>query len=164
MATGRQGLLEHGQRRSIRRGRRTVLRDYGQEEAASSRRRAVGTAGPFQGPRADREQRTPPLTPPGELRARRIRRTAMPEYTAASRRRDHATFRERANVSVRCFGPSFYMPGPTDRQGSSRVANDRPLSDSFYHVTPAYKPFRAEHVFLINQRTFFLRNGIFFTN
>ncbi len=59
------GLLEQGQRRRIRRSRRTVLRDYGQEEAANSRRRAVGTTGPFQGPRTDREQRTPPSTPPG---------------------------------------------------------------------------------------------------
>ncbi len=30
----------------VRRSRRTVLRDYGPEEAASSRRRAVGTTGP----------------------------------------------------------------------------------------------------------------------
>jgi hypothetical protein len=62
---GPAGLLEQGQRRSIRRSRRTVLRDYGPKEAASSRRRAVGTTGPFQGPRADGEQRTPPSTPPG---------------------------------------------------------------------------------------------------
>jgi hypothetical protein len=40
-------------------------RDYGPEEAAGSHRRAVGTAGPFQGLRADRGQRTPPSTPPG---------------------------------------------------------------------------------------------------
>jgi hypothetical protein len=50
---GPAGLPEQGQRRRIRRSRRIVLRDYGQEEAASSRRRAVGTAGPFQGLRAD---------------------------------------------------------------------------------------------------------------
>ena len=63
---GPAGLLEQGQRRRIiRQSRRTVLRDYGPEEAASSRRRAVGTAGPFQGLLADREQRTPPTTPPG---------------------------------------------------------------------------------------------------
>ena len=62
---GPDGLLEQGQRRRIRRSRRTVLRDYGPQEAAGSRRRAVGTTGPFQGPRADREQRTPPSTPPG---------------------------------------------------------------------------------------------------
>ena len=35
---GPAGLLEQGQRRHIRRSRRTVLRDYWQEEAASSRR------------------------------------------------------------------------------------------------------------------------------
>ncbi len=40
--TGRTGLLDHGQRRRIRRGRRT-----------------------FQGLRARPEQRTPPLYPPG---------------------------------------------------------------------------------------------------
>jgi hypothetical protein len=38
---------------------------HGQGEAAGRRRRAVGTAGPFQGLRADREQRTPPSTPSG---------------------------------------------------------------------------------------------------
>jgi hypothetical protein len=59
-------LLEQGQRSRIRWSSRTVLRDYGPKEAASSRRRAVGTAGPFQGPRADREQRTPPSNPPGQ--------------------------------------------------------------------------------------------------
>jgi hypothetical protein len=62
---GPAGLLEQGQRHRIRRSRRTVLRDYGPEEAASSRRRSVGTAGSFQGLQADREQRTPPTTPPG---------------------------------------------------------------------------------------------------
>ena len=62
---GPAGLLEQGQRRRIRRSRRTVLRDYGPQEAASSCRRAVGTTGTFQGLRADREQRTPPTTPPG---------------------------------------------------------------------------------------------------
>ena len=37
---------------------------------------------------------------------------AMPEYTAASGRLDHATFRERANASVRCtgLGLKLYMP------------------------------------------------------
>ncbi len=61
---GLAGLLEQGQHRSISWSSRTVLRDYGLEEAASSRRRAVGTAGPFQGLRADLEQRTPPTTQP----------------------------------------------------------------------------------------------------
>ncbi len=37
-----------------------------------------------------------------ELPALRIRRMAMPEYTAASGRLNHATFRERADASVRC--------------------------------------------------------------
>ncbi len=59
------GLPELGQRHSIRRSSRTILRDYGPEDAASSRRRAVGTAGPFQGLRADREQLTPQTTPQG---------------------------------------------------------------------------------------------------
>jgi hypothetical protein len=112
---GPAGLLEQGQRRRIRRSRRTVLRDYGPEEAASSRRRAVGTTGPFQGPRADREQRTPPSIPPGpqylprNYGPGRIRRMAMLECTTASGRHDHATFRERANESVRCsgFGPKL---------------------------------------------------------
>ena len=38
------------------------LRDYGPEEAAGRRRRAVGTARHFQGLQAYREQRTPPST------------------------------------------------------------------------------------------------------
>ncbi len=47
-----------------------------------------------------------------ELRAGRIRRMAMPEYTAASGRLDHATIRERADASVRCMGlgVKLYMP------------------------------------------------------
>ena len=104
------GLLEQRQRRSIRGSRTTVLRDYVPEEAASSRRRAVGTTGPFQGPRADREQRTPPSIPPGpqylprNYGPGRIRRMAMPECTAASGRYGHAAFRERADESVRCSG------------------------------------------------------------
>ncbi len=107
---GPAGLLEQGQRRSIRRSSRTVLLDYGLEEAASSRRRAVGTTGPFQGPRADPEQRTPPSIPPGlQYLSRnngqgRISLTAMPEYTAASGRHDLATFRELADALVQCSG------------------------------------------------------------
>ncbi len=62
---GQAGLLEQGQRNSICRSSRIVLRDYRQEEAASSRRRAVNSPGPFQGPLVDWEQRTPPTTPPG---------------------------------------------------------------------------------------------------
>jgi hypothetical protein len=116
---GPAGLLEHGQRSRIRRSRRTVLRDYGPEEAASSLRRAVGTTGPFQGPRANREQRTPPSTPQGPQYLPRdygpgsIRRTAMKEYTTASGRHDHATFRERADGSVRCSG--FWAKASTRR-------------------------------------------------
>ncbi len=36
----------------------------------------------------------------------------MPEYTAARARLDHATFRERADASVRCtgLGVKLYMP------------------------------------------------------
>jgi hypothetical protein len=93
MTTGRQELLEHGQRRCIRRGSRTVYETKG---------------------RTQRKQRTPPLratnaavnsagaaVPFEELRARRICRRTMLEYTAASGRLDHAAFRERqANASV----------------------------------------------------------------
>ncbi len=116
---GPDGLLEQGQRRRIRRSSRTVLRDYWPKKAASSSRRAVGTAGPFQGPRADWEQRTPPSTPPGPQYHSRdygpgwIRQTAMPEYTAASGRHDHATFWERADESVRCSG--FWSKASTRR-------------------------------------------------
>jgi hypothetical protein len=42
--------------------------------------------------------------PSEELRAGRIRRMAMLEYTTASGRIDHATFQERADASVRCSG------------------------------------------------------------
>ncbi len=37
---------------------------------------------------------------------------AMPEYTASSGRLDHATFRERADASVKCtgLGVKLYMP------------------------------------------------------
>ena len=37
---------------------------------------------------------------------------AMPEYTTASGRLDHATVRERADASVRCtgLGVKLYMP------------------------------------------------------
>ena len=117
---GPDGLLGQGQRPRIRRSRRSVLRDYGPQEAASSRRRAVGTTGPFQGPQADREQRAPPSTPPGpqyplsrDYGPGWIRRTAMPEYTAASGRHDHATFWERADESVRCSG--FWAKASTRR-------------------------------------------------
>ena len=90
--------------------RQDSLRDYGPDGAAGCRRRAVGTAGPFQGIRADWEQRTPPSTPPGpqylsrDYGPERIRRMAMLEYTAASGLIDHATFRKLADASVRCSG------------------------------------------------------------
>ncbi len=40
----------------------------------------------------------------------------MPEYTAADGRRDHATFRERADASVLCtgLGVRLYMPRPDE--------------------------------------------------
>ena len=100
---GPAALVEQGQRSRIRLSRRTVLLDYWQKEAAGSRRRAVGTTGPFQGPRVDREQRTPPSTQQGPQYPSMdwIRRL---EYTAASARHDHATFWERADESVRCSG------------------------------------------------------------
>ena len=45
----------------------------------------------------------------------------MPEYTAASRRLDHVTFRERADASVRCtgHGAKLYMP----RSDEARAGN-----------------------------------------
>ncbi len=108
---GPAGLLEQGQRpRQHPLEPQDRLRDYGQEEAASSSHRAVGTTGPVQGPRADREHWTPPSIPPGpqylpkSYGPGRIRWMAMLEYTAASGRQEHATFRERANESVRCSG------------------------------------------------------------
>ena len=41
---------------------------------------------------------------------------AMQEYTAASGRHDHATFRERADASIRCpgLGAKLYMPRPDE--------------------------------------------------
>jgi hypothetical protein len=96
----------------------------------SSAAASAGAAGPFTGLRAGgssgkpppscRYRRTFPRTmgrpgaadaavdsagaavPLGELRAGRIHRMAMPECTAASGHLDHATFRERADASVRC--------------------------------------------------------------
>jgi hypothetical protein len=82
------------------------LRDYWAEGAAGCRRRAVGTAGPFQGLLANREQ----WTPLGQQYLSRnygpdgSRRMAMLECTAASGRLYHVTFQERAHASVRCLG------------------------------------------------------------
>ncbi len=139
MTTGRQGLLEQGQRRRIRRGRRTVLRDYGPEEAASSRRRAVGIEGPFQGLRADREQRTPPTTPPG------------PQYLQGTTGRTGL---------LRDYGPSFYTP--IDRQGSGLVAK-RLLAVILFQVTPAYLTFGEEAWDSNSTQDILSWNGIFCT-
>ncbi len=58
------------------------------------------------------------------LRARRIRRmAAMPEYTGASGRHDHATFWERADESVRCSGfwaKLLYADRPTGLRPASQ--------------------------------------------
>ncbi len=115
---GPAGLLEQGQCRRIRRSRRTVLRDYGPEEAASHRPscryhrtfpRNTGRPGA-----ADAAvDSAGAAVPSEELRAGRICRMAMPEYTAASGRHDHATFRERADESVRCSG--FWAKASTRR-------------------------------------------------
>ncbi len=118
MTTGRPGCWSKGNAAASAGSLRTVLQDYGPEEAESSRSQAVGTTGSFQGPLADLEQRKPPSTPPGPQYHSRnygpgcIRRTALPEYTAASGRLDHATFREQAYTSVRCTGhrAKLYMP------------------------------------------------------
>jgi hypothetical protein len=91
-------------------GQQDRLRDYGPEEAAGKQ------------PPSCRYHRTFPSTtdrlgaadaavdstgaevPVKGLRAGRIRLMAMPEYTAASGRIDHTTFRELADASVRCSG------------------------------------------------------------
>ena len=118
MTTGRLGCWSKGNAAASAKSLSTVLQDYGPEEAAISRSQAVGTTGSFQGPLADLEQRKPQSTPPGQQYLSRnygpgcIRRTALPEYTAASGRLDHATFWERADASVRCtgLGVKLYMP------------------------------------------------------
>ncbi len=87
-----------------------TLRDYGQEQAASSRRQAVGTAGPFQALRAYREQRTLPSTPPGPQYLQRTtgqdRSAGWLCWSALPQADDtnQATIRERAGESVRCSG------------------------------------------------------------
>ncbi len=89
---------------------RTYPRTTGQPEAADAAVNSARAAVPFE-----------------ELRAGRIRRMAMPEYTAARGRFDDATFREQADASVQCLGPRDFEPSfytPVDRQGSGRVAND----------------------------------------
>ncbi len=102
MTTGLLGLLEHGQRRCIRRGRRTVLRDYGQEEAAAELRVLQDLSkdyGPTESSGRRRRLRWGRSISKG-LRAGRIRWMAMLECIAASGRHDHVTFRERADETV----------------------------------------------------------------
>ncbi len=125
---GPAGLPEQGQRSSIRRSCRIVLLDYGQEEAASSSRRAVCTAGPFQGPLADREQRTPPTNPPGPQCLQGTTgqdRSAGWLYRGAPQQADDTTTRpsgsgQTSQSDARDFWPRFYTP--IDRQGSGWVA------------------------------------------
>ncbi len=109
--------------KGIRRSSRTVLWDYGQEEAASSRHRAVGTAGPFQGPLADLEQRTAPLTPLGpQYRQGTTGRTDMLNGFAGvhrgkrtTRPRDLPGAGQRVSMMLGILGQSFYTL--IDRQG-----------------------------------------------
>ncbi len=146
---GPAGLPEQGQHRRIHRSRRIILRDYGQKEAASSRRRAVGTAGPFQGLRADREQQTPPTTPLGQ---QYLQGTTGRDGSAgwlcrrAPRQADDTTTRpswsgRTSQSDAQDFGPSFYTP--IDRRGSGRVAKVT-VSSNYFYVTPAYLTFGAE--------------------
>ncbi len=105
------------------------LREYGPDGAAGSRRRAVGTAGPSQGLRADREQRTPPSTPPGPQYFRGTTgRTDPPDDCAGlgvhrgkrpNRPRDLPGAGRRVSPMLGIFEPSFYTP--IDRQGSARA-------------------------------------------
>jgi hypothetical protein len=50
----------------------------------------------------------------------------MPEYTAASGRLDHATFRERADASVRCtgLGIKLYMPRSDEARAGYLIVID----------------------------------------
>ncbi len=97
MTTGQSGLLEHGRCRHIRWGRKTVHGTTSrrqQREEAAELSAAADAAVDFAGT----------AVPVKELRAGRIRRLAMLEYTTASGQLDHATFRERADASVQCLG------------------------------------------------------------
>jgi hypothetical protein len=61
------------------------------------------------------------------LRAGRICRMAMLECTAASRRHDHATFRERADESVRCsefWAKLLYANRPTGLGPGSQMTSN----------------------------------------
>jgi hypothetical protein len=64
-----------------------LSKDYGPTWSSGRRRRLRRAAVPFK-----------------ELRAGRIRRRTMPEYTAARGRLDHATFWEQSDASVQCTG------------------------------------------------------------
>jgi hypothetical protein len=120
---GQAGLLEQGQCSRIRRSRRIVLRDYGQEEAASSRRLAVGTAGPFQGLRADREQRTQPTTPPGpQYLQRTTGRTDPPDGYAGVHRGKRTTLpRDLPGVGLRVSPMLEFWAKASTRQSTDRA-------------------------------------------
>ncbi len=132
---GPAGLLEQGQRRRIRRSRRTVPRDYWQKEAASSRRRAVSTTRPFQGPRADREQRTPPSTPPGQQGTTGWDGSAGRLCRSTPQQADDMTTRPSwswptSQSDARDFGPKLlHADRPTGRCHGSQVSS---ISDSFF--------------------------------
>ena len=64
---------------------------------------SAGATGPFDGPRAGRSS--------GRTK---------PEYTAASGRRDHATFRERADTSVRRQGLGARLLATTSDEARAR--------------------------------------------
>jgi hypothetical protein len=109
MTTGQQGLLEHGQRSSIRRGRRTAYGTTGRTEQRTLPpcswhcRTFPGTTGRPEAVDATVDSARA-VVPFEELLAGRIRLRALPEYAAASGYIYHATFLERADASVRCSG------------------------------------------------------------
>ncbi len=103
--------------------------DFGPEEAAGSRRRAVGTTGSFQGLRADKEQRTQPSTPQGP---QYLSRNYGPDGSAgllcqstplkADDLTSSGSWPTRQSNTLD-FEPSFYTL--IDLQGSGQVVNDR---------------------------------------
>jgi hypothetical protein len=69
---------------------------------------------------------------------------AIQECTAASGRHDHATFRERADESVRCWGfwaKLLHADRPTGLGPDSQVTVG---SYHSFYATPAYLTFGAE--------------------
>jgi hypothetical protein len=94
--------------------------NYGPAEGCWSMGNAAapaGAVGPFTGLRAGRSsgrrrRRHRRRRTFQGLRAGRSRRWTLPEYIAARERLDHATFRKRADASVRCteIGVTLYMP------------------------------------------------------